>query len=328
MTTNEKEPEKPRDDLKVGKPEGNGGQKERPEIKALRENLMKTYPDLSEFRGDKQTTKELYEISMQMGKSNIFKFMGIKPDKSFLFYGPNGLGKTYGSDCIVGELRDDLKVPIILDYSIGTYGTAYINMGSKNLQTFFDNGKKILDNPEADMVIYRFDECEHLMGKRGGRNGHKEDDKLLGTLMENLQEIHNEDSERYTIFMTNFPKMIDEASIRTGRIDRKIEFRLPDLESRIDLFKYGIEKINNNAEYEIIPKSDYEKLAKESEGFNCADCIDIPRRAVRNKVLEYIVYEDQMDPYQTVTNKEMIEEIQKHQGVGTKTKKTKIGFGK
>lgn len=36
---------------------------------------------------------------------------------------------------------------------------------------------------------------------------------------------------------TNRPDTLDPALIRPGRVDRKIEFKLPDLEGRVQIFK-------------------------------------------------------------------------------------------
>src|SRR3989339_379537 len=92
-------------------------------------------------------------------------------------------------------------------------------------------------------LIYLFDEAEVLMGQRGGEN-HDENDKRINTLMTNLQKIHDSDSQEYLFFITNEPKLMDKASIRSQRIDQVIEFTLPEVGPRRQLFQYSIQQLN------------------------------------------------------------------------------------
>jgi len=285
---------------------------------------------LSDFLGNENTKKEMHEIYLQIVGGKIFKYAGVKPDKSFMFYGENGTGKTFGVKCIGGELAKEGIPTTIMNYEIGRFGTAYINLGSVIMQNFFDKGRKLIENKNSELkkVLYVFDEAEVLMGKRGNeRNGHREDDKVLDTLMLNLQRISDSDEGEYLFFMTNKIDLIDEASIRSGRVDRKVKFEKPDFEARYILFQRAIQDINKRAIYSPIRKPDIEQLAKYSEGFNCVDCVEIPARAVKKRANEILMERnDKLIPSLYVNHKRLLDEVEKQKMVYLRTKKGRIGF--
>lgn len=218
----------------------------------------------------------------------LYSCVGAKFPRSYLFTGAPGTGKTYSANIINNELGK-IKKPkhvFMMPYNIGTYGTAYINQGSVIMQQYFDYGKELLMNPElnVDSVIYFFDEVDALMGKRGNSHGSKEDDKVLETLMKNLQAIDDRQMNEYFIAATNFPELLDEAATRSGRINHKIKFELPDYDCRKELFEGYINKINNAAGYKVLRNINVSSLAEMSNKFNCADieaCLD---RALNKKI--------------------------------------------
>jgi 26S proteasome regulatory subunit T5 len=283
---------------------------------------MKT---LKDFLGNKETIEDIESIVLNMSGGMMFRFMGVTPDKSFLLYGPNGLGKTHSIDCIQGELVEKGLNPFRIEYSIGRYGTAYINMGSKRINDMFLASQKFLKEGKYDCAIYVIDEAETLMTKRG--ESHKEDDKVLSTLMTNLQELHDRETEEYVFLMTNFPQMIDSASLRSGRIDRKVEFKLPDTQARIGLFRNSIEELNRKAGYNVVRGQNLEQLASESEGFNCADCVEIPKRAVKQRAIELLKEKkDKIIKLGYVNQKRLLDKVREQRKVYSKTNKRKIGF--
>lgn len=240
---------------------------------------------LDNFLGNPETKKQMKEIVTQIEFPQMYYMLGSTPDKAFLFCGPPGNGKTHGVECIVGELTDRDKKIMKMNYDIGRYGTAYINMGSRQLQSFFDEGKRIIDKTtDYHAMFYLFDEAEVLMGKRGGMQTHKEDDKLLETLMKNMQRIHDESENEYLFFTTNLKKLMDKAAMRTHRIDKHIEFTNPNKTSREELLDYAIKSTNKRAGYSVVRNINLRKLAELTNGFNCADMEDIPRRAVKKRV--------------------------------------------
>ena len=283
--------------------------------------------DLSCFLGNHLTIKLIHDIYYNIAFSNIFCENGARPKKSFLLEGENGTGKTLAVKCIVGELFKRGINTHVEEYSIGTHGSHFVDKGSINLQEFFTKAQEKLKSENGiQRLIYLFDEAEVLMGQRGGEN-HDENDKRINTLMTNLQKIHDSDSQEYLFFITNEPKLMDKASIRSQRIDQVIEFTLPEVGPRRQLFQYSIQQINQRANREVIQRYDAFKLAELSEEFNCADCVEVPERALQQEIINYIKNgEIEKLPHMFITQEKLLIEIKNQIEKYRATTKRKIGF--
>jgi len=290
-----------------------------------------SYPRFNDVFGTEDFKTQLEDIVLSMVNSSIYLRMGAKPPQSWLFTGPPGVGKTFTVKAIANELAvlTDPKQVVLMPYDIGRYGTAYINMGSVTLQKFFDSSIECLLEPNVHSVILQFDECDTIMSKRGSSYSHKEDDKLLETLMKNLQTINSEGLPIYTFFMTNFKDALDPAAIRSGRIDREVEFKLPNYDARKQLFSGYINKFNNAAGYQVIRNVDLDELAEKSKGMNCADIEAILDLAIDNKIREEIRNKPEgVIPAYYITHKRVADalyELSKRKKP-VEYKKQKIGF--
>jgi cell division protease FtsH len=246
------------------------------------------YPLLKDVFGTETLTSELENIVNSAGNEMLFGCFGVMPNKSFLFTGQPGTGKTFSTKAIYNEiaLKNKPDLSAMFEYSIGIYGTAYINMGAKTLQKFFDSARTLLYAPESPIktIVYFFDEAEVLMGKRGTREGHKEDDKLLNTLMTNLQELHDRADSEYIIFATNHQDLIDKAVLRSGRIDKILDFPLPTAEARYAAFQGYINQANERAQYQLIRRYNVNELVDNTDGFNYADVEAVIRSAIFDKI--------------------------------------------
>lgn len=247
------------------------------------------FPRLSDVYGNNEFKQELEDIVLSVENSKIYTMMGAKAPRSFLLHGPPGTGKTFSVKAIANEIsaRTLPKYAAIMSYDIGSYGTAYINMGSKNLQTFFNTGEQLIREPDNNIekVIYWFDEIDSLMSKRGGRQS-PEDDKLLNTLMKNLQRMNDNQSGEYFFGATNFPDALDKAATRSGRIDRKIEFKMPDYKSRYQMFNGFLNAANERAQYKLFRNFDVTQLAEMSKGFSNSDIESVIDVAIDLKLKE------------------------------------------
>lgn len=273
------------------------------------------------------------DFILSMNSESIYKKMGVNPDKTFLLTGKPGTGKTIGVQALINEVNTDKYMEWLetgsispglygMPYDIGRYGTAYINMGSKIAQTFFD---KCFSLANKSKVLVIFDEAEVLFGDRRNNNSHKEDSKLLNTIMKNMQRLHDTDN-MYAVLMSNYPDAFDTASIRAGRIDKKYEFLLPNQKEREFAYNHTIQKLNNKAGYKVIRDYDINKLSKLSKEYSYADIVESVNSAVRTRAKQISVTREKGTvPAGYISQKRLEDSVGSHRLSFYKTKRS-IGF--
>lgn len=276
------------------------------------------------------------DFLLAMDSESIYKKMAVNPDKTFLITGNAGTGKTLGIKTLINEANKEIYkgwlsgktglTPNLLGmaYDIGKYGTAYINMGSKIAQSFFDICYKTATKQK---VIVVFDEAEVLFGNRASEGNHKEDNKLLDTIMKNLQILHDTPN-MYAVMMSNFPEAFDEASIRAGRIDKRYQFELPNELERKVAYDHTINSLNSSAGYQVIRCYDSLDLAKITHGYSYADVSESVYSAVKKRATEIArVRTNKNIPSGYVSQKRLEDAINEHTTSFNKsTKSSRIGF--
>ena len=218
---------------------------------------------------------------------------------------------------------DDYNLAVF-EYSIGRFGTAYINRGSRTVQDFFDRCSLVAQQKSVLVVL---DECDALLTSRtGGVQTHSEDRKVLETIMKNLQILHDTPN-MYAVLMSNLPEACDDASLRAGRIDKKYKFNLPDAEERSKAFKLAIQKANERAKYKVVRGQQYETLVSNSEGFSYADIMQTVDEAVRERASEVAVDKTKgIMPAAYITQNRLVKAVQEHKEAFLKEDNKGIGF--
>src|SRR3954449_11157420 len=86
--------------------------------------------------------------------------------------------------------------------------------------------------------IIFFDEIDAIGGARHD-DGAGGDNEVQRTMLGLINQLDGFDSRGNVkvLMATNRPDTLDPALARPGRLDRKIEFGLPDLEGRVQIFK-------------------------------------------------------------------------------------------
>ncbi|KAH6781447.1 regulatory particle triple-A ATPase 6A [Perilla frutescens var. frutescens] len=203
-------------------------------------NLMKVekVPDSTYdmIGGLDQQIKEIKEvIELPIKHPELFESLGIAQPKGVLLYGPPGTGKTllaravaHHTDCTFIRVSGSELVQ------------KYIGEGSRMVRELF-----VMAREHAPSIIF-MDEIDSIGSARmesGSGNG---DSEVQRTMLELLNQLDGfEASNKIKVLMaTNRIDILDQALLRPGRIDRKIEFPNPNEDSRFDILKIHSRKMN------------------------------------------------------------------------------------
>ncbi|CAA6660806.1 unnamed protein product [Spirodela intermedia] len=236
-------------------------------------NLMKVekVPDSTYdmIGGLDQQIKEIKEvIELPIKHPELFESLGIAQPKmesalncgffypGVLLYGPPGTGKTllaravaHHTDCTFIRVSGSELVQ------------KYIGEGSRMVRELF-----VMAREHAPSIIF-MDEIDSIGSARmesGSGNG---DSEVQRTMLELLNQLDGfEASNKIKVLMaTNRIDILDQALLRPGRIDRKIEFPNPNEESRFDILKIHSRRMN------LMRGIDLKKIAEKMNGASGAE---------------------------------------------------------
>ncbi|PTD11332.1 26S protease regulatory subunit 7 [Fusarium culmorum] len=175
-----------------------------------------TYGDVG---GCKEQVEKLREVR--------FVNLGIDPPKGALLYGPPGTGKTLCARAVANR-TDATFIRVIGSELV----QKYVGEGARMVRELFEMART-----KKACIIF-FDEIDAIGGARfdDGAGG---DNEVQRTMLELITQLDGFDARGNikVMFATNRPSTLDPALMRPGRIDRKIEFSLPDLEGRANILR-------------------------------------------------------------------------------------------
>lgn len=185
-----------------------------------------TYDDVG---GCDEALRELREVvETPLLHPERFTDLGIDPPKGVLLYGPPGTGKTLSARAVANR----------------TEATFIRVLGSELVQKYVGEGARMvrelfqLARSKKACIIF-FDEVDSIGGTRFDGDGDSGDTDVQNTMLELVNQLDGFDARGNikVLMATNRPDTLDPALKRPGRLDRKVEFGLPDLEGRTQIFK-------------------------------------------------------------------------------------------
>merc|ERR1712178_510796 len=207
-----------------------------------------TFADIGGLESQIQEIKEAVE--MPLTHPELYEDIGIKPPKGVILYGCPGTGKTLLAKAVANE----------------TAATFLRVVGSELIQKYLGDGPKLVREmfrvaqEHAPSIIF-IDEIDAVATKRYDTTsgGEKE---IQRTMLELLNQLDGFDDrgDVKVIMATNRMDSLDPAMIRPGRIDRKIEFPLPDEKTKRRIFQIHTSKMtldqDVNLEEFVVAKDD------------------------------------------------------------------------
>ncbi|KAJ1505248.1 transport between ER and Golgi ATPase protein [Coelomomyces lativittatus] len=206
---------------------------------------------------------------------SIVEKLGIQHVKGILLYGPPGTGKTLMARQIAKMLntREPLIVngPEVLNKFVG--------QSEENIRKLFHAAEQEYKEKgdESGLHIIIFDELDAICKQRGSKNdGTGVGDSIVNQLlskMDGVEQLNN----ILVIGMTNRLDMIDEALLRPGRLELKLEISLPDEQGRLQIFKIHTHKmqVNNMLHSDV----DLQELSALSKNFSGAEISGLVKSA-------------------------------------------------
>ena len=200
-------------------------------VMKLEKAPQETYADIGGLDQQIQEIKESVELPLT--HPEYYEEMGIRPPKGVILYGPPGTGKTLLAKAVANQ----------------TSATFLRVVGSELIQKYLGDGPKLVRElfrvaeEHAPSIVF-IDEIDAVGTKRYDSNSGGERE-IQRTMLELLNQLDGFDSrgDVKVIMATNRIETLDPALIRPGRIDRKIEFPLPDEKTKRRIFNIHTAKM-------------------------------------------------------------------------------------
>ena len=240
----------------------------------------KPQEDYSDIGGlDKQIQELIEAVVLPTTHKERFENLGIKPPKGVLLYGPPGTGKTLIARACAAQ----------------TKATFLKLAGPQLVQMFIGDGAKLVRDAfalakEKQPCIIFIDEIDAIGTKRfdSELSGDREVQRTMLELLNQLDGFSSSEGIK-VIAATNRADILDPALMRSGRLDRKIEFPHPTEAARGRIMQIHSRRMNVNADV------NFEELGRSTEDFNGAQlkavCVEAGILALRRDSTE-VCHED------------------------------------
>ena len=235
-----------------------------------------TFKDVAGLKEEKEELEEIVDFLKNPAKYNG---IGARIPKGVILTGPPGTGKTLLAKAVAGEAG----VPFF-SISGSDFVEMFVGVGASRVRDLFNDAKK-----NAPCIVF-IDEIDAVARRRGTGLGGGHDEREQ-TLNQMLVEMDGFGVNEGIIVMaaTNRVDILDPASLRPGRFDRKVNVGYPDVRGREEILK-----VHSNGK----PLGDdinLEEIARTTAGFTGADLENLLNEAAIKAAAEnrqFIVSED------------------------------------
>jgi len=198
---------------------------------------------------------ELEEIVDFLKNPDKYYGSGARIPRGALLAGDPGTGKTLLARAIAGESN----VPFV-QCSAASFIEMFVGVGAKRVRELFQQAR------ENQPCIIFIDEIDAVGKKRGGTTtpGNDEREQTINQLLTEMDGFDNE-TGIVVIAATNRVDILDDALLRPGRFDRKIQVSLPSVKGRLKIL--GVHARGKKFASDVRLKN----IAKQTTGFSGAD---------------------------------------------------------
>lgn len=212
-------------------------------------SITETFDDIAGLDGQ---IEELRQIIEMMHDSETLKKKGFLPIRGLLLAGESGTGKTMLARALANEANATffhVRGPEI--------ASKWVNESEEMLRALMDEA----DSLEHAVVF--FDEIDSL-GSARSSSAHEMSNKLITQFLALLDGFDKSPGRALIVGATNRPDALDPTMLRSGRFDRRIDFKLPTLDERAAI-------LQSTKPDELPDGIDVNRLAAQTEFWCSAD---------------------------------------------------------
>ncbi len=205
--------------------------------------------------GGLETIKDALKeaIAWPLSQPRLFEELALQPPRGILLYGPPGNGKTLIAKALASQSNLNfisVKGPELL--------SKYIGESEQGVRELFSRAR------HAAPCIVFLDEVDALAPKRGYDGRSPVTDRVVSQLLTELDGVEAL-RDVWVIAATNRLDMIDEALLRPGRLDFRLEVKRPDRTARAAILAVHLRK------KPVDERVDLAALADRTEGLSAAE---------------------------------------------------------
>ncbi|SHN66294.1 ATP-binding protein [Desulfitobacterium chlororespirans] len=238
---------------------------------------------LDSIVGMEKAKSELRDaIEMPLIYPDKIKKYDLKPASGLILYGPPGTGKT----ALARAAASYFGAEFFLVNATSLVGE-FVGTTEAAVKDVFKKARS-----KTPSIIF-FDEIDAIGAKRDGRNMNRPSDIILNLLLTELDGFEKREGV-FVLAATNRLDVLDDALLRPGRFDVKIEITAPNGKERLDLLEFFARKKPLGMDVDL------REIAKRTEGLTGAYLEGLTnsaaKRAVRRSIDtgrdEKIMHED------------------------------------
>ncbi|MBF2047392.1 MAG: AAA family ATPase [Leptolyngbya sp. IPPAS B-1204] len=178
--------------------------------------------DVGGLAGMLKELRELVEIPLK--RPELLAKLGLEPPRGILLVGPPGTGKTLTARALAAELGINYIALVGPEVMGKYYGEA-----EARLRSIFEKAAR-----SAPCLIF-IDEIDSLAPDRAKVEGEVE--KRLVAQLLSLMDGFAQMQGVIVLAATNRPDHLDPALRRPGRLDREVQFRVPERDGRLEILQ-------------------------------------------------------------------------------------------
>ncbi|NGM67475.1 AAA family ATPase [Natronolimnobius sp. AArcel1] len=235
---------------------------------ALAGDDLETEPpghDFSDVGGMMELKETLHDrVIDPLTREDVYDYYGIGAVNGVLFHGPPGCGKTFVASALAAETDYNY-----LEVTPSDITSKYIGEAADNVATLFETAR------ENEPCLVFIDEIDAIAGDRSGRMANSEQ-QMVNQLLTELES--QTDADIVVFAATNYVDDVDDAILRSGRFDERIEIPPPDRRARLEMLRLEL------ADAPVSEEVSLEAIAEATAGYASSDVTLVADVAIRHAI--------------------------------------------